>query len=161
MERVSIFVDVQNIYHTTRKIHHCHFDYKEFWKRATYNREVVKAFAYATDRNDQKQQQFQNRLRQIGLEVKLKPFVRRRDGSAKGDWDVGITMDVMEYAPKSDVVVLASGDGDFDMLVSRIRDDYGTDVEVYGVAPLTASSLKAAATKFLPIEKGLLLTTPR
>ncbi|MCK5367819.1 MAG: NYN domain-containing protein, partial [Cyclobacteriaceae bacterium] len=92
---------------------------------------------------------------------KLKPFIQRSDGSAKGDWDVGITLDVMEYAKKSNVVVLASGDGDFDLLVNKIRKDFGVFVEVYGVAKLTAVSLINSASKFVSIEDDLLLKTTR
>ena len=158
MQKVSVFVDVQNIYYTTKEFHKCHFDYNSFWAKATSNREVVKAIAYAIDRGDEKQKQFQNILRGIGFEVKLKPFIRRTDGSAKGDWDVGITLDVIEYAKKSDVVVLASGDGDFDLLVNKIRKDFGVSVEVYGVAQLTAASLINAASKFIPVKDDLLLT---
>jgi len=161
MEKVIIFVDVQNIYYTTKQFHNCHFNYNAFWSKATSNREVVKAIAYAIDRGDEKQKQFQNILRGIGFEIKLKPFIQRKDGSAKGDWDVGITLDVMEYAKKSDVVVLASGDGDFDLLVNKIRSDFGVSVEVYGVAQLTAASLIKAASKFVSIENDLLLKITR
>jgi len=161
MEKVILLVDVQNIYYTTQHSHHCNFDYNAFWSQATTNREVVKAFAYAIDRGDEKQRQFQNILKAIGFEVKLKPFIQRSDGSAKGDWDVGITIDAMEYAQQADVVVLASGDGDFDILVRKIRDDYGRSVEVYGVQPLTAGSLIEAASKYIPIEKSLLLNPSR
>ena len=157
MEKVTVFVDVQNIYYTTKQVHNCHFDYNAFWAKATSNREVVKAIAYAVDRDDEKQKQFQNILMGIGFELKLKPFIQRRDGSAKGDWDVGITLDVMEYAKKSSVVVLASGDGDFDLLVNKTRKDFGVSVEVYGVAQLTALSLINSASKFVPIEDDLLL----
>ena len=157
MEKVNIFVDVQNIYYTTKQIYKSHFNYNAFWKRVTSNREVVQAIAYGIDRGDEKQKQFQNILRGIGFELKLKPFIQRRDGSAKGDWDVGITIDVMEYAKDADVVVLASGDGDFDLLMSKIRNDFGVSAEVYGVADLTARSLINAASKFTPIESELLL----
>ena len=157
MEKVNIFVDVQNIYYTTKQIYKSHFNYNAFWKRVTSNREVVKAIAYGIDRGDEKQKQFQNILRGIGFELKLKPFIQRSDGSAKGDWDVGITIDVMEYAKDADVVVLASGDGDFDLLLSKIRNDFGVSAEVYGVADLTARSLINSASKFIPIEKELLL----
>ncbi|MAW11730.1 MAG: nuclease [Verrucomicrobiales bacterium] len=157
MEKVNIFVDVQNIYYTTKQIYKSHFNYNAFWKRVTSNREVVKAIAYGIDRGDEKQKQFQNILRGIGFELKLKPFIQRSDGSAKGDWDVGITIDVMEYAKDADVVVLASGDGDFDLLMSKIRNDFGVSAEVYGVADLTARSLINAASKFTPIESELLL----
>jgi uncharacterized LabA/DUF88 family protein len=70
---------------------------------------------------------------------------------------VGIALDVLEYAPAADVVVLASGDGDFDLLVTRIRDKHQVWVEVYGVADLTAGSLIRAADRFVPIKDHLLL----
>jgi uncharacterized LabA/DUF88 family protein len=161
MEKVALFVDVQNIYYTTKQFHKCHFNYNAFWAEATSNREVVKANAYAIDSGDEKQKQFQNILKRIGFEVKLKPYIQRSDGSAKGDWDVGITLDVMEYAKKSNVVVLASGDGDFDLLVNKIRKDFGVSVEVYGVAQLTASSLINSASKFVSIKDDLLLKITR
>ena len=75
MERVAIFVDVQNIYYTTRQAFNAHFDYNAFWRQVTADREVVKATAFAIDRGDQKQRQFQNILRGIGFEIKLKPFI--------------------------------------------------------------------------------------
>ena len=79
------------------------------------------------------------------------------DGSAKGDWDVGITLEVLEYAPQCDVVVLATGDGDFDLLVERIRERHAVSVEVYGVAELSSGTLIRAANRFIPIESPLLL----
>jgi uncharacterized LabA/DUF88 family protein len=157
MQNVAVFVDVQNIYYTTRQQFSRHFDYNKFWAEVTKNRKVVKAIAFAIDRGDEKQKQFQNILRAIGFEVKLRPFIQRSDGSAKGDWDVGITLDVLEYAPLAEVVVLATGDGDFDLLVKKIRDAYAVSVEIYGVAELTAASLARAANRFVPITEHLLL----
>ncbi len=157
MKKVAIFVDVQNIYYTCRQAFNSHFDYNAFWADVTYNREVVSATAYAIDSTNPKQRQFQNILRGIGFDVKLKPYIQRSDGSAKGDWDVGITIDVMEQSEKVDVVVLASGDGDFDLLVKKIRERFGVTVEVYGAAPLTAGSLIDAASKFIPVDDHLLI----
>ncbi len=157
MDSVVVLVDVQNIYYTTKQAHNCNFDYNEFWRQVTANRRVVKAIAYAIDRGDEKQRQFQNILRAIGFEVKLKPFIQRADGTAKGDWDVGITLDAMEYAKVSDIVVLASGDGDFDLLVNKIHRDFDALVEVYGVAKYTSVALVNSAAKFIPIESDLLL----
>lgn len=157
MKTVSIFVDVQNIYYTTKHSHGRNFDYNKFWAFATEGREVKAAFAYAIDRGDEKQKQFQNILRAIGFKVKLKPYLQRSDGSSKGDWDVGITIDMLEYGEKSDVIVLASGDGDFDMLVSKIRSKFEVAVEVYGVRELTSSSLVNAATLYHPIDESLLI----
>jgi uncharacterized LabA/DUF88 family protein len=117
MKTVAVFVDVQNIYYTTRQQFACHFDYNRFWAEATRDRKVVKAIAFAIDRRDEKQKQFQDILRGIG----------------------------------------SSGDGDFDLLVQKIRDKYPVSVEVYGVAELTAASLILAADKFVPIRDHLLL----
>ena len=161
METVAIFVDVQNIYYTTRQSFARHFDYNAFWAEVTADRKVVKAIAFATHRDDEKQKQFQNILRAIGFEVKLKPFIQRHDGSAKADWDVGITLDVLEYAPLAEVVVLASGDGDFDLLVRKVRDKYRASVEVYGVRELTAVALIHAASRFVPINDHLLLQSAK
>jgi uncharacterized LabA/DUF88 family protein len=154
MEKVAIFVDVQNIYYTVKQSYNRHFNYNVFWQRITSGRELVKAYAYAIDKRDPKQMKFQQILRVIGFEVKLKNFIQRRDGSAKGDWDVGITLDMVDYAPQADVVVLASGDGDFDLVVDRVRNKHNGSVEVYGVPQLTAASLIKSATKFFPINEG-------
>lgn len=157
MERLAIFVDVQNVYYTCRQAFGRHFDYNAFWARFAAGHEIVVANAYAVERGDPRQQRFQTILRAIGFNVKLKPFIQRRDGSAKGDWDVGITLDAMEAGPLVEHVVLVSGDGDFDLLVSRLRDRYGVRVTVVGVSSLSADSLVRAASDFVPIEGALLL----
>ena len=152
-----MFVDVQNIYYTTKQAYNRHFDYNAFWAEIKQDREVIKAIAYAINKGDEKQKEFQNILRGIGFEVKLKQFIQRSDGSRKGDWDVGITIDILDYAKNSDIIVLASGDGDFDLLVYKIIKEYNCSVEVYGVPQLTADSLINSASKFLPIKDNLLL----
>ncbi|MGA9292744.1 MAG: NYN domain-containing protein, partial [Ignavibacteriaceae bacterium] len=110
------------------------------------------------DKGDAKQIKFQKILENIGFEIKLKPYIQRSDGSSKGDWDIGITIDILDYVKQSDIVVLASGDGDFGLLVDKIKKDYNVTVEVYGVQELTANSLIEQATKFVPIKGELLLT---
>jgi len=157
MENLSILVGVQNVYYTTKSAYGHNFDYNQFWAKVTNNCNVVNAVAYAIDRGDEKQQQFQNILRAIGFEVKLKPFIQRADGSAKGDWDVGITLDAIEFAAQSDTVILVSGDGDFDLLAQKMRVQYKCRVEVYGVQKFTAASLIKVASEYHPIDKNLLL----
>ena len=152
-------MDVQNIYYTCREAFGANFDYNAFWAEVTADAELVTAVAYATDRGDEKQGQFQNILRGIGFTVKLKPMLRRLDGSAKADWDVGIALDVYEYAEHCDTIILASGDGDFGILLERIRARYGTRSEVYGVPELTSDLLVRAADTFVPIDQDLLMPT--
>ena len=157
MKKIAIFVDVQNIYYTTRDTYGRQFNYRELWQRLGSQGDIVIANAYAISRDDDQQIKFQDALRHIGFNVKLKPYIQRRDGSAKGDWDVGITIDVMEIAKDVDSVVLLSGDGDFDMLLEKINKDYAVTTEVYGVAALTANSLIKSASIYHPVEDDLLL----
>ena len=157
MNRIALFADVQNIYYTTRQAYGRQFNYRELWRRIADQGEIISAIAYAIHRDDDKQLKFQDALKHIGFEVKLKPYIQRSDGSAKGDWDVGIAIDVMEAAANVDTVVLLSGDGDFDLLLNKIRETQQINAEVYGVPALTANSLINAADHYHPIEDDLLL----
>ncbi len=157
MNKIAVFVDVQNIYYTTRQAYGRQFDYRKLWQHVSREGTIVSAFAYAIDRDDDKQKKFQSALRQIGFTIKLKPYIQRSDGSAKGDWDVGIAIDVLDAAKEADTVILLSGDGDFDLLLHKLRQDYSVCSEVYGVRSLTANSLIDAANKFHPIDEKLLL----
>ena len=157
VKKIAIFADVQNIYYTTREAYGRQFNYRKLWQRVSSQGEIVSATAYAIHRRDDKQLKFQNFLKQIGFTIKLKPYIQRSDGSAKGDWDVGITIDVMESAKDVDTVVLLSGDGDFDLLLEKITKDYAVSAEVYGVPGLTAKSLVDSASIYHRIEEDLLL----
>ena len=157
VKTIAVFADVQNIYYTTRQAYGRQFDYRKLWQRVSAGGEIISATAYAIHRGDDKQLKFQNALKQIGFTVKLKPYIQRSDGSAKGDWDVGITIDVLEAAKNVDTVVLLSGDGDFDLLLEKIKKDYAVSAEVYGVPALTANSLINSASIYHRIEDDLLL----
>jgi uncharacterized LabA/DUF88 family protein len=161
MKKIAVFADVQNIYYTVRDTFGCNFNYRELWRQLSLQGDVILANAYATNRNDSQQQGFQKALRSIGFNVKLKPFIQRSDGSAKGDWDVGIAVDMMDAALSEssmiDTIVLLSGDGDFDVLLQRINGHKKISTIVFGVRALTAISLIDSASKFNPIEGDLLL----
>lgn len=157
MKKIAIFVDVQNIYYTTRQAYGRQFNYRKLWQQISAEGEIISATAYAIYRDDDKQLRFQNALKKIGFVVKLKPYIQRSDGTAKGDWDVGITIDMMEAAKIVDTILLLSGDGDFDLLVEKIKKEYAVNAEVYGVPALTANSLIDAASIYHPIEEDLLL----
>jgi len=157
VKKIAVFVDVQNIYYTTRQAYGRQFNYRKLWQRISSAGEITAATAYATHRGDNKQHKFQDALKHIGFTVKLKPYIQRSDGSAKGDWDVGITIDILEAAAGVDTVVLLSGDGDFDLLLDKIKKDYAVSTEVYGVPALTANSLIESASIFHRIEADLLL----
>lgn len=161
--KIAVFVDVQNIYYTTRDAFGRAFDYRKFWRIINEQGEIIIANAYAIQRQDysginDSQIKFQDALKHIGFDVKLKPYIQRSDGSAKGDWDVGITIDVMKASQLGiDKVVLLSGDGDFDRLLMTIKNDFNVTTEVYGVEELTAKSLIDMADNFVPIVPSLLI----
>ena len=157
MKKIAVFVDVQNIYYTTRDTFNKQFNYRLLWQELLAQGDIVSANAYAIQRSDDQQHKFQKALRHIGFDVKLKPYIQRRDGSAKGDWDVGITIDVMEVAAEVDTIVLLSGDGDFDLLLRKVREKYAVTTEVYSVEQLTAQTLIDAADLHHNIGQNLLL----
>jgi uncharacterized LabA/DUF88 family protein len=157
VEKAAIFVDVQNIYYTTKHAFSRSFNYRHFWQSIANDYEIVDAFAYAIDRGDVQQQKFQSALRHIGFDVKLKPFIQRADGSAKGDWDVGITIDILDVAPHVDTIILLSGDGDFDRLLTKTRQEHNCKTIVFGVRKLTANSLISASSEFVEVDTQWLL----
>jgi uncharacterized LabA/DUF88 family protein len=155
--KTAIFVDVQNIYYTTRDTFNRSFNYRRFWSHIESKDEIIKANAYAIDKGDERQQKFQYALQAIGFNVKLKPYISRADGSAKGDWDVGITIDILESAEEVDKIILLSGDGDFDLVVKKVIAKYGCIVDIYGVQELTANSLIESASEFYSISNKFLV----
>lgn len=157
MKKIALFVDVQNIYYTCRDSFNRQFNYSALWDSLEQQNEIALANAYAIERNDSKQQSFQNALRNIGFNIKLKPFIQRLDGSAKGDWDVGITIDIIEAAPKVDKIVLLSGDGDFDLLLKHVSQQFSVKTHVFGVPNLTSKSLISACDQFTQIDEKFLL----
>lgn len=157
MKKIAVFADVQNIYYTTRQAYKRQFNYRKLWQQIRQQGEIVTAYAYAIGRADNQQKKFQDVLTHLGFEVKLKPFIQRCDGTAKGDWDVGITIDIMEIAAQVDRVVLLSGDGDFAILLDKVKQSYGVETVVYGVPKLTAKALIDACCVFNPIQADLLI----
>lgn len=158
MKKIAVFADVQNIYYTSRQAYGKQFNYRKLWLQLSEQGEIVSAYAYAIDRGDHQQQKFQSALKHLGFDVKLKPYIQRSDGTAKGDWDVGITIDVMEIAPNVDTVILLTGDGDFAILLDKVKSSFNVSTEAYGVPQLTAKALIDSCTVFHPIDAELLLS---
>lgn len=156
MHSIAVFVDVQNIYYTCRQSYGRQFDYRQLWPQLAQLGEIKYARAYAITAVDDQQRKFQDALRHIGFEVKLKPYIQRSDGSSKADWDVGITIDVLTLAREVDQIVLLSGDGDFALLLDAIRQQTQCQSLVYGVPALTAHALINSADEFRPILPNLL-----
>ncbi|WP_240615553.1 NYN domain-containing protein [Alteromonas facilis] len=151
----AIFVDVQNIYYTCKEHYKRSFNYRALMERLDADYDVSIANAYAIDSNNEGQRKFQTALRSMGFNVKLKPYITRGDGSAKGDWDVGITIDIMDAMAQVEHVILMSGDGDFDCLMRRVNQ-CEVETHVISVEALTALSLINSCDHHIPIVQTML-----
>jgi uncharacterized LabA/DUF88 family protein len=160
MERIGVFMDVQNIYYTVKQHYNAHFDYQYFLRKVSQKGEIMLANAYATNKQDRAQQHFQSLLKSFGYDVKLIDYIQRRDGSSKGDWDVGISLDIVQAGPNLDCIILASGDGDYESLVKFVKKRYSIKFEVYGVPGLTAQKLIAVADAYVPIYDEYIIPVP-
>ncbi len=67
VKKIIIFVDVQNIYYTTRQAYGRQFNYRKLWQRISAEGEIIAATAYATHRNDDKQIKFPHTLNGSGV----------------------------------------------------------------------------------------------
>lgn len=112
-QRVGVFVDVQNLYYSARNIYNARVNFAEVLKTAVAGRKLIRAIAYVVQADMPEEHTFFEALEKAGFEVKRKELQTFAGGHQKGDWDVGIAMDIIKQMNKLDVVVLASGDGDF------------------------------------------------
>jgi len=143
-ERVGIFVDVQNIYYAARDQYGGKMDYQKLLDRVVDGRRVVEAYAYVVRSPEVDQTPFTDMLTRMGFVVRTKNLVTRVDGTTKGDWDIGIVLDILELADELDTVVLVSGDGDFVDLVNTLKSR-DVKVEVAAFPASTAVALSSVA----------------
>ncbi|MBI4531374.1 MAG: NYN domain-containing protein [Candidatus Latescibacteria bacterium] len=154
-DRVGIFVDVQNIFYAAKQFN-ARLDFEKLLRTSVGHRRLIRAIAYVIQSPEVDQSGFITMLQQKNYEVKRKNLRLRSDGSAKGDWDMGMAIDMISLADRLDVVVLVSGDGDFVSLVNLIKT-MGPRVEVFSFLHNTAKDLMQAADSHYSIEEGLLL----
>ncbi len=153
--RVGIFVDVQNIFYAAKPFN-ARLDFEKLLALSVGKRRLIRAIAYVVQSPDVDQSNFISMLQQKSYEVRRKDLRQRSDGSAKGDWDMGMAIDIMRFVDKLDVVVLVSGDGDFVPLVDLVKT-LGPRVEVISFTYNTARDLINSADEHIPIEEALLL----
>lgn len=95
--------------------------------------------------------EFIHALREFGYRVKEIKLKILSDGTREGDWDIGITVDVMKTAPRLDIVVLASGDGDFIPLVEELQEN-GCRVEVMAFRCNLSAALAEVADEVILLD---------
>lgn len=150
--RVGVFVDVQNMYHSAKNLYHSRVNFGELLKIATANRQLVRAVAYVVKSDTDEERAFFQALEKAGLELKSKDLQVFPGGMKKADWDVGLAIDAVSLAKLLDVVVIVSGDGDFEPLVDYLKFN-GLIVEVAAFNRSTSSRLIEAANNFIDLEE--------
>ena len=152
-QRVGVFIDVQNMYYSAKNLYGKKVNFANLLRDARGERTLIRAIAYVIRAEATKEDTFFGALDAIGFEVRAKDIQIFAGGAKKGDWDIGIAMDAIETAPRLDVVVLVSGDGDFVPLLEHLRRALGCKVEVMAFGPSTSAKLKEAADVFVDLDK--------
>jgi uncharacterized LabA/DUF88 family protein len=151
-QRIGVFVDTQNLYYSAKNLHKNKADFKTILKAAIAGRKIIRAIAYVIKADVKDETTFYDALSEMGFEVKSKDLQVFYGGAKKGDWDVGIAMDVMRLAPKLDTIVLVSGDGDFSDLLEHAKS-LGCRAEVVAFGKTASHKLREVADFFVDLDK--------
>ena len=151
-QRVGIFIDTQNLYHSARHLYDdARVNFTNILRDTVDGRKLIRAMAYVISTKTGEEQSFFEALGKIGIETRSKELQEFWGGAKKADWDVGLAVDAITLAPKLDAVIIASGDGDFVPLVEYLRINMGTQVEVIAFGKATSSKLREAADDFFDL----------
>lgn len=152
-QRVGIFVDVSNMYYSAKNLYGSKVDFSKVLRIAVQGRKLIRAFAYAIKADVGSEKDFFDALSLQGFEVRTKELQVFYDGAKKGDWDVGLCMDVIRLLDKIDVVVLVSGDGDYVDLLDYAQSR-GVRTEVISFGRNSSNKLVEATDDFIDMDKS-------
>src|SRR4030042_1915824 len=141
---MAVLIDVQNMFYSALNIYKKKLNFEALLSVVTRGRRLTRAIAYIVQTPEVDQSKFLDFLLKLGVETKSKKLKIRPDGTAKGDWDMGLAIDAINLSQKVDVIALVSGDGDFVALVEKLKA-LGVRVEVYSFPSSTAEELREAA----------------
>ena len=152
-QRVGVFMDVQNMYHSAKNIYGARVNFREILKTAVANRKLIRAIAYVVTTESGDEKAFLEALTKSGIEVKSKDLQIFPGGMKKADWDVGMAVDTIKLSEKLDCVVLVTGDGDFVPLIQYLQAN-GQQVEVIAFEKSSSNKLIEAADDFIDLGKS-------
>lgn len=153
-QRVGIFIDTQNLYHGAKNLYRSKVNFQNIITDILADRDLIRAIAYVINTDSVEEQNFFDALEKMGIETKIKDIQIFSSGSKKADWDVGLAIDTIRLAPKLDVVIIASGDGDFVHLVQYLQGTYGCRVEVVAFGQSASSMVKEHADEFIDLSEN-------
>lgn len=152
-QRVAIFVDVQNVYHSAKNLYRARVNFKELLRVAVENRPLLRAVAYVVKSDTALgEESFFEALKQTGFELRLKDLQIYPDGSKKADWDIGMAIDAVRLASSVDAIILVTGDGDFVPLVEYLKWGLGKQVEAVAFRRSASAKLKESVDRFTDLE---------
>ncbi len=151
-QRVGVFVDVQNMYHSAKNIYNSRVNFKEILKQAVAGRKLVTAIAYVITSPTKEEAPFFEALDKSGFKVKTKDLQIFPGGAKKADWDVGLAIDAIKISSKLDVVVIVSGDGDYVPMVEYLQNN-GTQVEAIAFLKSSSRSLVETVDDFTDLSQ--------
>lgn len=152
-QRVGVFIDVQNLYYSARNIYGARVNFNEILKEAVAGRKLIRAIAYVVQADMPEEHTFFEALEKAGFEVKKKELQTFAGGHQKGDWDVGIAMDIIKQMSKLGVVVLASGDGDFVPLLEYLQMT-GQLTETVAFGKSCSGKIKELTDHFIDLDEA-------
>lgn len=152
-QRVGVFIDAQNLYHTAKNLYHARVNFGAVLKDAVAGRSLIRAIAYVITTEAGDERAFFDALTKMGIEAKTKDLQIFAGGNKKADWDVGLAVDAIKIAPKLDTVIIISGDGDFIPLVEYLKHNQGCQVEAVSFGKSTSSKLKETVDDFLDLDE--------
>lgn len=152
-QRVGVFIDTQNLYHSAKNLYHARVNFGNVLKDAVAGRRLIRARAYVVTTESGEEKGFFEALAKIGIETRTKDLQIFFGGAKKADWDVGLAVDAITMAPKLDTVILCTGDGDFIPLVEYLRTHGGCQVEVVSFGRSTSGRLKEHTDHFLDLDE--------
>ena len=153
-QRVGIFIDTQNIYHSAKNLHHAKANFGAIVKDVLDGRVLVRAMAYVVTTESGEENAFFGALEKTGIEIRSKPLQIFLGGAKKADWDVGLAIDAVSMAPKLDSVILFSGDGDYVPLVKYLQNTHGCQVEIVAFGKSSSARLIEVADDFLDLDQN-------
>jgi uncharacterized LabA/DUF88 family protein len=151
-QRVGVFIDTQNLYHSAKNIYHARVNFGNVLNDSVAGRRLIRARAYVVTTESGEEKGFFDALTKMGIEPRTKDLQIFFGGAKKADWDVGLAVDAITVAPKLDTVILLSGDGDFIPLVEYLKVHSGCQVEVVSFGRSTSGKLKEVADNFLDLD---------
>ena len=151
-QRVAVFIDTQNLYHSAKNIYRAKVNFDAVVKAALGDRKLVRAIAYVVTTESGEEQSFFEALQKIGIEVKTKDLQIFFGGAKKADWDVGLAIDAIKLSQKVDAIVLASGDGDFVPLAEYVRS-HGCQVECIAFGKSSSARLRESVDDFIDMDE--------